>query len=85
MSKETAIIQKQSAHPKCVHHHTLECVNQSDKAAVGGDEYQFAIIAELKSCPLTGPIILHLKCCKWSLQNRKIAVPTLHTHQSFLY
>lgn len=65
------MIQKLSAHPKCVHHHTLECVDKTDEAAVGGDEYQFAIIAELKSCPLASPIILHLKGCKRSLQNAK--------------
>lgn len=56
-----------SAHPKRVHHHSFKCINEPDKAAVGGDEDEFAIIAELKSCPLTSPIILHLKGRKWPL------------------
>lgn len=71
-----------SAHPKRVHHHSLECVNKTNEAAVGGDEDEFAIIAELKSCPLTSPIVLHLKCCKWPLQKIKAAAP-MHINNSF--
>lgn len=56
--------------PKRVHHHSLECIDQTDEAAIGGDEDELAIVAELKSCPLTSPIILHLKCCKWPLIKR---------------
>ena len=59
---------KLSAHPKRMHHHSLECIDQTDEAAIGGDEDEFAIIAEFKSCPLTSPIILHLKRRKWPLQ-----------------
>ena len=56
--------------PKHTHHHSLECINQMDEAAIGGDEDELAIIAELKSCPLTSPIILYLKCRKWPLIKR---------------
>ena len=30
--------QKLSAHPKRVHHHSLECIDQTDEAAIGGDQ-----------------------------------------------
>lgn len=73
-----------SAHPKRVHHHSLKCINETDEAAVGGDEDEFAIIAELKSCPFTSSIILHLKGRKWPLQKIKVTAPgPRHINNSF--
>lgn len=67
-----------------MHHNSLECIDQTDEAAIGGNEDELAIIAELKSCPLTSPIILHLKCCKWPLQKKKTAASgPRHINHSF--
>lgn len=51
-----------------MHHHSLECIDETDEAAIGGDEDEFTIIAELESCPLTSPIVLHLKGREWPLK-----------------
>ena len=84
MGGEKKKAQKLSAHPKRMHHHSLECIDETDEAAIGGNEDELAIIAELESCPLTSPIILHLKCCKWPLQKIKTAASgPRHINHSF--
>lgn len=60
-----------SPHPKGVQDSPFEGIDQPDEAAVGGDQDQFPIVAELQPCPLTGSVILHLKRGKGPLQTAK--------------
>lgn len=66
------------SYPKGMQHYTLKSIQDSKGCPVGRKEDEFAVIAELDSRPLTGPVILKLEGCKGTLLTSQTALPTSH-------
>lgn len=55
------------SYPKRMQHYTLKSIQDSKGCPVGRKKDEFAIVAELDSRPLTGPVVLKLEGCKGTL------------------
>lgn len=60
------------SYPKRMQHYTLKCIQDSKGCPIGRKKDEFAVIAELDSRPLAGPVILKLEGCKGTLLTSQV-------------
>lgn len=72
------------SYPKGMQHHTLKSIQDAKGSPVGRKEDEFAVVAELDSRPLAGPVILKLEGGKGTLLTSQSHRVTF-SHTSNLY
>lgn len=60
------------SYPKRMQHYTLKSIQDSKGCPIGRKKDEFAVIAELDSRPLAGPVILKLEGCKRTLLTSQV-------------
>lgn len=60
------------SYPKRMQHYTFKSIQDSKGCPIGRKKDEFAVIAELDSRPLTGPVILKLEGCKGTLLTSQV-------------
>lgn len=70
------------SYPERMQHYTLKSIQDSKGCSVGRKEDEFAVIAELDSRPLAGPVILKLEGCKGTLVTSQVRQLYMRPHKT---